>query len=169
MQVSNLDGYKHNVNAYTLATVLYAMQWPFDRVKSFAFVDAPVEVTRLFETLDIDRALDEILRCPEIAFGAATDYGRMPRLFRQQHMATITTKTTVIVIGHGRSNYGDPEADVLARIRERCRRLIWLNPEPEIFWHSGDSEMRACEPYRNQVRACRNLDQLAAFITDLVL
>lgn len=156
-------------SARFMLTMLYAMQECFDRVKSFVFIDAPVEVTRLFETIDIDRALEEILRSPEIAFGAATDYGRMLRLFRQLHMDTITKKTTVIVIGDGRSNYGNPEAGVLEQIRERCRRLIWLNPESEIFWYSGDSEMRAYEPFCNEVRHCQNLDQLAAFVRDLVL
>lgn len=156
-------------SARFMLTMLYAMQTSFDRVKSFAFVNAPVEVTHLFETFDIDRALDEVLRCPDIAFDAATDYGRTLRLFRQQHMESITKKTTVIVIGDGRSNYGDAAAYVLGRIRERCRRLIWLNPETERFWYSGDSEMRAYEPFCHQVRACRNLDQLAAFIRELVL
>ena len=84
-------------------------------------------------------------------------------------MDTINKKTTVIIIGDGRTNYGNPEEGVLEEMRDRSRRIIWLNPETEQFWNSGDSEMRTYEVLCNEVRACSNLNQLAAFIQDLVL
>jgi uncharacterized protein with von Willebrand factor type A (vWA) domain len=156
-------------SARFMLTMLYALQDCFDRVRSFVFVDEPVEVTRYFDELDIDRALAEILDCREIAYGAPTDYGRTLRLFQAQHMDAVNKKTTVIVIGDGRSNYGNPEEGILEAVRDRSRRVVWLNPESEAFWNSGDSEMRTYEAFCNEVRACWNLDQLAAFIQDLVL
>lgn len=156
-------------SARFMLTMLYALQDCFDRVKSFVFVDEPVEVTRYFDDFEIDRALAEILDCPDIAYGAATDYGRMLRLFKARHMDTVNKKTTVIVIGDGRTNYGNPEEEILEAIRERSRRLLWLNPEDEQFWDSGDSEMRTYEVFCNEVRHCNNLNQLAAFIQELVL
>jgi len=156
-------------SARFMLTMLYALQDCFDRVRSFVFVDEPVEVTRYFDEWDIDRALQEILDCPEIAYGAPTDYGRTLRLFQARHMDSINKKTTVIVIGDGRSNYGNPEEGILEAVRDRSRRVIWLNPESDAFWNSGDSEMRTYEVFCNEVRACWNLDQLAAFIQDLVL
>ena len=156
-------------SARFMLTVLYALQDCFDRVKSFVFIDEPVEVTRFFDDLAIDRALEAIVDSPEIAYGAPTDYGRTLWLFQARHMDTITKKTTVIVIGDGRSNYGNPEEGILEAIRDRCRRVIWLNPEAEAFWNSGDSEMRTYAAFCNEVRACWNLDQLAAFTRELVL
>ena len=156
-------------SARFMLTMLYALQDCFDRVRSFVFVDEPVEVTRYFDELDIDRALAEILDCREIAYGAPTDYGRTLRLFQARHMDAVNKKTTVIVIGDGRSNYGNPEEGILEAVRDRSRRVVWLNPESEAFWNSGDSEMRTYEVFCNEVRACWNLDQLAAFIQDLVL
>ena len=44
-------------------------------------------------------------------------------------MDAVNKKTTVIVIGDGRSNCANPEGRILEAIRERCRRLVWLNPE----------------------------------------
>jgi uncharacterized protein len=156
-------------SARFMLTMLYALQDCFDRVRSFVFVDEPVEVTRYFDDFDIERALEEILGCPEVAYGAPTDYGRTLRLFQARHMDSINKKTTVIMIGDGRSNYGNPEEGILEAVRDRSRRVVWLNPESEAFWHSGDSEMRTYEAFCNEVRACWNLDQLAAFIQELVL
>ncbi len=156
-------------SARFMLTMLYMLQDCFDRVRSFVFVDAPVEVTPLFDAHDIDRALADILQSTEIAYGAPTDYGRMLRLFKARHMDAIDKKTTVIVIGDGRTNYGNPEESILEAIRDLSRRLLWLNPEAESFWNSGDSEMRAYAVFCNEVRNCRNLNQLAAFIQSLVL
>ena len=152
-----------------MLAMLYALQDCFDRVKSFVFIDEPVEVTPYFDDFDIDRALEEIMHSTDITYGASTDYGRTLRLFKARHMDTINKKTTVIVIGDGRTNYGNPEEGILEEIRDRSRRIIWLNPETEQFWNSGDSEMRTYEVLCNEVRACWNLNQLAAFIQDLVL
>jgi uncharacterized protein with von Willebrand factor type A (vWA) domain len=156
-------------SARFMLTVIYALQDCFDRVNSFVFVDEPVEVSSYFDDFDIERALAEVLRCPDITYGASTDYGRMLRLFRDRHMDRISKKTTLIVIGDGRSNYCNPEEGILEEIRSRCRRLLWLNPEDAQFWNSGDSEMRAYLPLCDDIRTCRNLNQLAAFIRDLVL
>ena len=156
-------------SARFMLTVLYALQDCFERVKSFVFVDEPVEVSRYFDDFDIDRALEKILQSPDIAYSASTDYGRMLRLFKARCMDTVNKKTTVIVIGDGRTNYGNPEEDILEQMRNRSRRLLWLNPEDERFWNSGDSEIRTYEVLCNEMRSCRNLNQLAAFIQKLVL
>ena len=42
-------------------------------------------------------------------------------------MDAVNKKTTVI--GDGRSNCANPEGRITEAIRERCRRLVWLNPE----------------------------------------
>lgn len=156
-------------SAKFMLTVLYALQDCFDRVKSFVFVDEPINVTHFFDDFEINQALTEILDCPDINYAASTDYGRMLRLFKRQYMDTINKKTTVIMIGDGRSNYCNPEEDILEMIRDRSRRLLWINPENEKFWHSGDSEMAAYEPLCNEVRHVENLNQLAAFIREIVL
>jgi len=84
-------------------------------------------------------------------------------------MDILNKKTTLIVIGDGRSNYTDPEVPILEAMRGRSRRLVWLNPETEQFWATGDSEMRALAAVCDTVRPCQNLKQLTDFITSLVL
>lgn len=156
-------------SARFMLSILYSLQECFDRVRSFVFVAEVAEVTRFFDDHAVDRAIENVLTEAGINYGASTDYGLTLRRFRRHHMDTVNKKTTVIVIGDGRSNYANPEGRILEEIRDRCRRLIWLNPETERFWYTGDSEMRTYQAICNEVRPCRNLNQLSAFIKDLVL
>ena len=152
-----------------MLNVLYSLQECFERVRSFVFVAEVAEVTRFFDDHPVDLAIEKILSEAGINYEASTDYGLTLRQFRRHYMDAVSPKTTVIVIGDGRSNYANPEAQILEEIRDHCRRLIWLNPEDERFWNTGDSEMRSYRPLCNEVRPCRNLGQLSAIIKDLVL
>jgi uncharacterized protein with von Willebrand factor type A (vWA) domain len=156
-------------SAKFMLNILYSLQECFDRVRSYVFVAEVAEVTRFFDDHNVGTAIEKILTEAGINYGATTDYGLTLRQFQRHHMDAVNKKTTLIVIGDGRSNYANPEAQILESIRERCRRLIWLNPETEQFWYTGDSEMRTYQPICNEVRPCRNLDQLTAFIKELVL
>ena len=156
-------------SARFMLNMLYALQDCFDRVRSFVFVAGLAEVTRLFDQFAIDVAIAKVLTDSDLSLQAATDYGLTLRQFRVGCMDALNKKTTVIVIGDGRSNYGNPEEQILEAIRDRSRRLIWLNPESEAFWYTGDSEMRTYEVLCNEVRPCQNLNQLSEFIRELVL
>jgi hypothetical protein len=152
-----------------MLNMLYSLQECFTQVRSFIFVSGIAEVTEVFAQNEINPAIDKILKEADLDYNAATDYGRTFREFRQRHMDILNKQTTLIVIGDGRSNYTNPEEGILAAMRERSRRLVWLNPETEQFWHSGDSEMRALGAVCDEVRPCQNLNQLMEFISSLVL
>ena len=156
-------------SARFMLNILYSLQACFDRVRSFVFVAEVAEVTRFFENHGVDRAIEKVLTEAGIDYGASTDYGLTLRRFRRHHMDAVNKKTTVILIGDGRTNYANPEDRILEELRERSRRLVWLNPETEQFWYTGDSEMRTYQSICNEVWPCRNLNQLSAFIRDLVL
>ncbi|MFH1985429.1 MAG: VWA domain-containing protein [Pseudomonadota bacterium] len=156
-------------SARFMLNMLYSLQTCFDRVRSFVFIADIAEVTAFFDHHGVEQAIAKVLSKADINYCDSTDYGLTLRQFRQRYMDAVTKKTTVIVIGDGRSNYANPEAQILEEIRDRSRRLIWLNPETEQFWYTGDSEMRTYQAICNEVRPCRNLNQLAAFIKDLVL
>ena len=152
-----------------MLNMLYSLQDCFTQVRSFIFVAGIVEVTEVFETYEINQAIEKILKEADIEYDAATDYGVTLRQFKKSYLDILNQKTTVIVIGDGRSNYSNPEDGILEQIRERSRRVVWLNPETKMFWYSGDSEMRAYEMHCDEVRPCQNLNQLMDFIASLVL
>ena len=128
-----------------------------------------VEVTKVLEEEEINHAIVKVLREMEIDYNAQTDYGETFRQFRKNHMDTLNKKTTLIIIGDARSNYFHPEDRILEEMREKCRRLIWLHPEPESAWNPGDSEMFAYKAHCHELRECRNLNQLVAFVEELIL
>jgi uncharacterized protein with von Willebrand factor type A (vWA) domain len=152
-----------------MLNILYSLQECFTQVRSFVFVAGLDEVTQIFESFEINHAIDKVLSEADIDYHAATDYGQTFREFKKDYMDILNKKTTFIIIGDGRTNYTNPEEGILEEMRDRCRRIIWLNPETELFWHSGDSEMRLYQAYCHEVRPCQNLNQLIDFIKDLVL
>jgi uncharacterized protein with von Willebrand factor type A (vWA) domain len=152
-----------------MLNMLYSLQECFTQVRSFVFVAGLDEVTQVFEDYEINQAIEKILKEADIEYNAATDYGLTFRQFKKKYLDILNKKTTLIIIGDGRTNYAHPEERILDEMRERSRRLIWLNPETEYFWYTGDSEMRTYRDYCDEVRPCQNLNQLLAFIEALVL
>ncbi len=152
-----------------MLNMLYSLQDCFLKVNSFIFVSDLAEVTGVFEKYEVNTAIDKALKEADINYEAATDYGSMLRQFKKHQMDSLNKKTTFIIIGDGRTNYTNPEETILEEIRDKCRRIIWLNPESKMFWYTGDSRMRTYEKYCNEVRHCQNLNQLLEFIKTLVL
>jgi len=156
-------------SAKFMLNMLYSLQECFTKVRSFVFVSGLDEVSHFFEDHDVDLAIDRVMSDADIAYDASTDYGQTFREFKADYMDILNKKTTLIIIGDGRSNYTNPEAGILNEMREKCRRVLWLNPETEVFWYSGDSEMSTYEEICNEVRPCGNLNQLIEFIKELIL
>ncbi len=152
-----------------MLNLLYSLQGCFDKVHSFVFIDRLTDVTAIFEEHDIREATRIVMEEADVHYDAPTDYGETLRQFKRNHMELLTKKTTLIIVGDGRSNYMNPEDAILGDMRERCRRVIWLNPEPENLWGTGDSEIKAYTHHCHEVRPCRNVNQLITFIEELVL
>jgi len=152
-----------------MLNLLYSLHDCFDKVNSFVFIDHLSEVTGIFEEHEINEAIRMVLEKTDVNYNSSTDYGETLRNFKKDYMELLTKKTTLIIVGDGRTNYMNPEDAILGQMRERCRRVIWLNPEQENLWGSGDSEIRSYMPHCHEVRQCRNVNQLFTFIEELVL
>ncbi len=96
-----------------------------------------------------------------------TDYGRAFEIFHERHLDAISARTSLLVLGDARSNYGDPALPVLRDIAARARRAYWLNPERRTAWDTGDSVADDFGRVMPMVE-CRNLAQLTGFVRDLV-
>ena len=152
-----------------MLNLLYSLQDCFDRVNSFVFIDQLTDVTAVFDEHEIDEAVRIVMGEADVHYEAPTDYGETFRHFKRNYMELLTKKTTLIIVGDGRSNYMNPEDAILGEMRDRCRRVIWLNPEPENLWGTGDSEIKTYTHHCHEVRPCRNVNQLVTFIEELVL
>jgi len=134
-------------------------------VRSFAFSGHLIEVSDILESKSAEEAMHDIMA--KVGFGSS-DYGSSFADFERQWMASITPQTTVIVLGDARSNNLDPGADILRRISERSKRVVWLNPEGRLTWGFGDSEMPRYATFCNVVRQCATAQQLERAVTDIV-
>ncbi len=151
--------------AHFLLLFAYSLSEAFSDIRSFAFATSLIDVGETLENDSIDDALSNIMRA--IGF-QSSDYGRALATFDRDFMDTIDRKTTVVVLGDGRTNYHNPRIDVMKRIYERARRVVWLNPEHRVAWGLDDSEMLRYLPYTHVARVCNRLRHLEEVVTELV-
>ncbi|MGB0343454.1 MAG: VWA domain-containing protein [Parvibaculales bacterium] len=144
---------------------LYSLGEVMPKTRSFIFSNRAGEITDLMAEKDIDEAMQEALRNYG---GGSTDYGVALHDLAEAVLDKVDKKTTLIVLGDGRSNFGDPGHLVLKEIHERARRVIWLNPEPESSWNTGDSEMKRLGAYCTQVNVCNSVRHVERVLDDLL-
>ena len=157
-----------NVSRFMLQFA-FTLQELFSKVRSFVFVSDLGECTELFKQHELQRAVDLAYSGGVVNVYANSNFGRAFRMFEARFLDAVTQKTTVLIIGDARNNYNPPEAWALAAIKERARRVLWLNPEPPGSWAFGDSAMRDYEPYCDRVETVGNLAQLTRVVDTLVL
>src|SRR5690349_7671089 len=145
--------------------LIHSLHEVVDDVRSFAFSGHLIEVSDILEKKSPEEAMAEIMS--KVGFGSS-DYGSSLDDFEHGWMSAITPQTTVIVLGDARSNNLDPRADILRRIAERSKRLVWLNPEGRMAWGWGDSEMPRYSTFCTVVRQCATAKQLERAVSDIV-
>ncbi|MCA1411533.1 VWA domain-containing protein [Bradyrhizobium sp. NBAIM20] len=145
--------------------LIHSLHEVVDDVRSFAFSSHLIEVSEILETKSPEEAMSEIMS--KVGFGSS-DYGTSLVDFEKEFMSTLTPQTTVIVLGDARSNNLDPRADILRRISERSKRLVWLNPEGRLAWGFGDSEMLRYATFCSVVRQCATAQQFERAVSDIV-
>ena len=127
-----------------LLMFLYALQGAVTDLHTFAFSNRLMDVAAPLERLPFDDAMELIVR--EVGSGA-TDYGAAWQDLHDRHWTAIDRRTTVLVLGDGRSNGGDPRLDLFTELANRAKRLVWLCPEPPGRWGTGDSCMLQYRPH----------------------
>jgi uncharacterized protein len=156
-----------NASRFMLQFV-YSLQDLYSRVRSYIFVADIGEVTEHFRNNDAKDALDVALKGDIINVYAHSNFGFAFRSFVADHIGVINKRTTVIVLGDARNNYNLPHDWCLREIRQRAKRIIWLNPESRNTWGFGDSEMDRYAVHCDLVEECRNLNQLYHVVDRLV-
>jgi uncharacterized protein len=156
-----------NASRFMLQFV-YSLQDLYSRVRSFIFVSDIGEVTEHFRNNDAKEALDVALKGDIINVYAHSNFGHAFRSFVSDHIGSVNKRTTVIVLGDARNNYNLPHDWCVREIRQRAKRMIWLNPESRNTWGFGDSEMERYAAHCDMVEECRNLNQLYRVVDRLV-
>jgi uncharacterized protein with von Willebrand factor type A (vWA) domain len=149
--------------------LVYSLNKAVIKIRSFIFCSNIVEASSVFDDYPVQEAVARLQTGTglDIVLGS-TDYGRAFLDFRKNWLDAVTRKTSVVILGDARNNYGDPQTATLSLIRKRSKRVIWLNPENRAFWGTGDSEMKKYLPYCNIARECNTLSQLERAIDSLL-
>ncbi len=141
--------------------ILYSLNELIEKIDTFILCSNLVEASSVFEKYDLEEALVRLQTGTGLdIWMGRTDYGQSLRDFWEGWAGKLTNKTTVIILGDARNNFGDPEVAILKKMQERCKRLIWLNPESPSLWGSGDSEMKRYLPFCHIARECNTLNHL---------
>ncbi|WP_019633714.1 vWA domain-containing protein [Actinomadura atramentaria] len=159
-----------SVSAFANFTLLltFALREQFSRVRAFAFIDGIDEITKYFAPgVDVADAMARMAREADLVWVTGrTNYGRAIKVFEDRYADAIGPRTSLLVLGDARSNYGELSLPALTAMADRARHAYWLNPEPRGVWDTGDS---AASRYGAVVPMfeCRNLAQLTAFVEEL--
>lgn len=166
--LADMSGSVASFARFTLLLV-HALHGEFSKIRSFVFVDAVDEVTKYFATTDNPSvAADRIANEAEmVASDGHSDYGRVLAAFREQYSDAANPRATLLILGDARGNYHPARSSELALLTRRFKRTFWLNPEPQAYWHSGDSVIGEYAVYCDEVVECRTLRQLEAFVMGL--
>ena len=165
-QVLALCDVSGSVAAYAkfLLIFLYSLQDVLPRMRSFAFSSHLGEISDLFETYPIERAVE----LANWQYGGATDYGGSLRDFARLALNDINRQTSVIILGDARNNRGDPELKIMQSLYQRSKQVIWLNPESRQAWGTGDSEMLRYLSACHFAAECNSLKQLERVVDQLL-
>ena len=162
--ICDVSGSVSNYSRFLLM-FLYSLTEVMPKVRAFAFSSDLGEVTRLFEQNNLEDAMAKTMR----DYGnGSTDYGQMLTDFRSQVLKDVNSKSTIIILGDARNNYGDPRNEILREVYDKAQRVIWLNPEPKSAWSVGDAEMKKYAPSCHQTEVCNSLVHLERVVGNLL-
>ncbi len=144
---------------------LYSLDEVMPRTRSFVFSNRAGEISDKMSAGDMDEVMTQALRDYG---GGSTDYGTAMEDLSDSVLDGMDHRTTLLVLGDARSNFGDPGHLLLKEMATRARRVIWLNPEPEASWNTGDSEMRRLGVYCSHVQVCNSVRDVERVLDNLL-
>lgn len=162
--ICDVSGSVANYSRFMLM-FLYSLEEVMSKVRSFAFSSDLGEVSETFSRYPLDEAITKTLHHYS---SGSTDYGQAFKDFKRICMADVNNRSTIIILGDARNNYGEAHAEILKEMYDKSKRVIWLNPESRNTWNTGDAEMRKYSPYCHQVEECNSLMHLERVVSGLL-
>lgn len=145
--------------------LLYSLHDAVPDLSAYAFSGRLKNVGDILEREDFAAAMDRIIN--EIGF-SSTDYGQSLSDLKVDHWSEIDRRATVIVLGDGRSNHGDPRIDLFSELKARAKRVLWLSPEAKSLWGTGDSELLRYQPHCDKMVHVTTIKDLEHIIDEVL-
>ena len=156
-----------SVGAYArfMLLFLFSLTEVVSKIRAFVFSSYLGEVTDEFKGNNLEKAIESAL---SKYGGGSTDYAHSFSDFISLCLDDIDKKTTVVILGDARNNFGLDKAYLLKSVYERAKQVYWLNPEGKYRWNTGDSVMNNYSAYCTKVFECGTLKQLERVISTLL-
>jgi uncharacterized protein with von Willebrand factor type A (vWA) domain len=136
----------------------------FREAEAFVFHTRLAHVSTSLRDRDVARAVDRLALMAQ-GIGGGTRIGESIATFNRWHARRVINARTAVMIVSDGYDTGEPEhlGAEMRRLRQRCRRIIWLNPL--IGWRDyapSARGMQAALPYIDLFAPAHNLESLAA-------
>jgi len=164
MALCDVSGSVANVARFLLM-FLYSLHDVLADLREFAFSSHLIDVSAILRRENSDDAITKILEA--VGFGS-TNYGKSLEDFCGMALKSVNRQTTVIILGDARGNRNEPRVELMGDIFNRAGRVIWLNPEPQPLWGTGDSDMYRYAPFCSQMMTCNTIAQLERIVEELL-
>ena len=152
--------------AQFLLMFMYAINEALSDIRSFAFAGSLIEVSEILEKESVEDAITKIMSL--IGFGSS-NYGNSFADFEDGWMQLCYQQDNR---HHPRATHAatapSPRTEIIGRLSQRSKRIIWLNPEYRSAWGTGDSDMYRYAPFCNLVTVCNTLRHLERAISDIL-
>jgi uncharacterized protein with von Willebrand factor type A (vWA) domain len=155
-----------SMNLYTAFFVrfLHGVVDAFREAEAFVFHTRLAHVSPSLRDRHVERAVERLALMAQ-GIGGGTRIGDSLATFNRWHARRVINSRTAVMIASDGYDTGEPErlAAEMARLRRRCRRIIWLNPL--IGWRDFRPEargMQAALPHVDLFAPAHNLESLAA-------
>ncbi|HEY0522737.1 MAG TPA: VWA domain-containing protein [Stellaceae bacterium] len=152
--------------AQFLLLFLYALTEALSDIRSFAFAGDLIEVSEILEREPIETAIATIM--DRIGYGSSNYGNALADFEKGGWLDAVDARTTIIILGDGRGNRTEPRVDIVRRISERAKQVIWLNPEHPNAWGTGDSDMLRYAPYCRITTVCNTVRHIERVVSDLL-
>lgn len=150
-----------------MLSLVYELNDLIRKTHAFAFIDHLEYISPDFIGQSAGQAVQAVLRRMPPGY-YSTNLGHSLSNFSSEHMDTLDSKTTFIMVGDARNNYNDPRIDIFKRLARRSHRTIWINPEPRVQWGSGDSDMWQYAPECDDILRAGTLKELTSAFDKLL-
>lgn len=148
-----------------LLLFLYSLNDVVPNIRSFVFATRCSEATELFDQEPAATAIESAYKRWGLG---SSDYGQSLVDFMELAGSDLDNNSTVIILGDGRCNGGDPRIDIMQQIYARSKLVLWFNPEAKTHWYTGDSEIRRYQTACHYVAVCNSLAKLERLVDHML-
>ena len=156
--LADISGSVHYASLLMLELLAGAAR-EFRRMRGFVFIDRLVAA---------DFEGGHLVMTPPLDLYARSDFGRVFGEFEAKYRELLNHATVVVIFGDARNNKRPPRPDLLQAISRRSRAVIWLNPEPQHRWGTGDSVISVYGRVVDHLLPCENLRELRTSLLKII-